>query len=142
MPKKPKVKNIAKPAKKAPDEHKVVFALKQALGELSNRIERAEAIRLGKHQARAELLAPTLKALTKAAATDGTEEAEFAVVCLNTTDCALLLACLSEAGYMPQQERGPLVWQVVSPTKAAPPAACEAPGRDPAANPHPVAKAA
>lgn len=78
----------------------------------SNLVE--SATKLGRHQARAELMAPMLRTLRYQASLDGTPQAMHAGVFLNITDCALLLSCLAEAGYRPAPQGGEeMHWQAM-----------------------------
>lgn len=57
------------------------------------------ALALGKHQARAELLAPILSALKRAAESRRTPVGVG--ITLNATSCELVLVALAEAGFTP-----------------------------------------
>lgn len=56
------------------------------------------AIKLGEHRARAALLAPIFNDM------QGTIDGKSDGCVLNNTDCRLLLTCLAEAGYVPQDQ--------------------------------------
>lgn len=111
--KKPKVKPRGRAAEK------IAAGLCEALAHVTARNLEASARAAGMHQARAELLAPTLKLMEKIAARCGTTDGSDGMG-LNPTDCILLLACLSEAGYRPATKaqdtvgKGPLVWTAVT----------------------------
>lgn len=98
-------KQPAKPNRRTRTRHKVAPGLEEASAVARNALKIAGAMapvahKAGKHEARAELVAPTLRLMAKTAAM---ETSPGGMVIYNT-DCALLLACLAEAGYRPQAD--------------------------------------